>query len=215
VISATVVAVKKGLAVLAGAAIVVACSVQTIFPGGTAPAPGSASQIVGAGGGIVTTNDGTSLFIPPGALTADVTITIALEPAAASLKDARPLNAGHVFGPAGQTFLKPVCITLSFEPGLLPQGTTEANVVVYATGQEEVHHLHTPGAITTGPSSVLIDDPGYEPVSTMTSSPTQVTGMTFQFGTVVAAYGKALEIDPEASDASCDANQLDALEEQP
>jgi hypothetical protein len=194
VISATVVAVKKGLAVVAGAAIVVACSVQTIFPNGTAPSPGSASQIVGAGGGIVTTNDGTSLFIPPGALTADVTISIAIDSSAAEPTPARALGAAHVFGPEGKTFLQPVCITLSFEPAMLPQGTSEANVVVYAT---------------------VPDAGGYEPLTTVPSDPAHVTGMTTQFATVVAAYGSALEIAPDASDVSCDANQLDALEEQP
>ena len=60
---------RRGWAAAGGVLLVAtACTVQTIFPFGSAPSPGSASQIVGAGGGIVTANDGTTLFIPPQAL---------------------------------------------------------------------------------------------------------------------------------------------------
>jgi ZU5 domain len=189
--------VGKALAILAltvgvpvgGAAVVGACTVQTIFPFGTAPLPGSASQMVGAAGGLVTANDGTTLLIPPQALSGDVTITIALDPDTAELPNPRALGAAHLLGPPGQAFTKPVCVTVSFEPALLPPGTTETNVVLYATQE----------------------DGGYAPVTTLTADPTHVTGMVSVFSTVVAAYGSAEEAD--ASDANCDANQLDGGEE--
>jgi hypothetical protein len=180
--------VRKALAILGGAAIAVACTVQTIFPYGTAPLPGSATQTVGAGGGLVTANDGTTLFIPPEALNGNVTISVALDPDTAELSQARALGPAHVLGPAGQTFAKPVCVTLSFEPALLPQGTTETSVVLYAAQE----------------------DGGYAPVPTLTSDPTHVTGLVSQFSTIVAAYGSAQEVD--ASDANCDANELDGGE---
>jgi len=170
-------------------AVVAACTVQTIFPFGTGPLPGSASQMVGPAGGLVTANDGTTLLIPPQALAGDVTITVALDPDTAELPGARALGAAHFLGPAGQTFSKPVCVTVSFEPALLPSGTTETNVVLYATQ----------------------GDGGYAPVTTLTADPTHVTGMISLFSTVVAAYGSAEEAD--ASDANCDANQLDGGEE--
>ena len=188
---------RKALAILGvtggglagGAAIAAACTVQTIFPFGTAPLPGSASQTVGAAGGIVTANDGTSLFIPPQALTGNETITIALASDTAEVAQARALGAVHVLGPSGQTFAKPVCVTLSFEPALLPQGTTETSVVLYAT----------------------LEDGGFAPVPTQTADPTHVTGVVSQFSTIVAAYGSAQEVD--ASDANCDASELDEVEE--
>jgi hypothetical protein len=180
--------VRKALAIVGGAAIIVACTVQTIFPYGTAPLPGSATQLVGAAGGLVTANDGTTLFIPPQALAGDVTITIALDPDKAELSQAQALGAAHVLGPSGQAFSKPVCVTLSFEPALLPQGTTETSVVLYAA----------------------LEDGGYAALPTLTSDPTHVTATVSQFSTIVAAYGSAQEVD--ASDANCDATELEEAE---
>jgi hypothetical protein len=170
--------------------VATACTVQTIFPFGSAPLPGSASEIVGAGGGIVIANDGTTLFIPPQALPGDVTITIGLDPDTVELPDAQALAAGHVFGPPGQVFGAPACVTVSFEPALLPPGTTETSVVLYAPTE---------------------DGGGYVPVPTWTTDATHVTGTVSQLSTLVAAYGSAKEQD--ASVASCDASVLDAGDE--
>jgi ZU5 domain len=173
---------------VAGALLVATdCTVQTIFPFGSAPLPGSASQIVGAGGGLVTANDGTSIFIPPQALPGDVTITIGLDRDTAELPDAQALSAGHVFGPSGQLFGTPACVTVSFEPALLPQGTTETSVVLYAPGE---------------------DGGAYAPVPTWTADATHVTGTVSRLSTLVAAYGSTQELD--ASIPSCDASLLDA-----
>jgi len=175
---------------VAGAVVAVACSIQTIFPYGTAPQPGTASQTVGAGGGIVTADDGTSLFIPPNALSTATTITIALAPQPDNLPQATALGAAHVFGPPGQIFAKPVCITASFEPERLPAGVSENSVVLYVSGG---------------------DAAPFVPLPTMAASPTQVTGTTDLFeGPVVVGYGAALETD--AGMGNCDANQLDAEE---
>ena len=166
-----------GLGVGGALGVVTACTVQTIFPGGSAPLPGSASQIVGAGGGIVTANDGTTLFIPAQALPGEVTITIGLDPDTVELPDAQALAAGHVFGPAGQVFGTPACVTMSFEPALLPQGTTETSVVLYASAE---------------------DGGGYAPVPTWTTDATHVTGTVSQLSTIVAGYGGVQELDASA-----------------
>ena len=116
---------------VACAAAAVACSIQTIFPEGLDPPPGTASGQVGAAGGFVTANDGTFIYIPPNALQSQVVITIGLAPDAGAPDGATPVGAAHVFGPPGLVFYGPVCVTMTFEPPILPEGTTEANVVVY------------------------------------------------------------------------------------
>jgi hypothetical protein len=169
------------------AAVAVACSVQTIFPFGTGPSVGTASQLVGAAGGIVTADDGTSILIPPNALTTNVTITIAIDTTAPPLTIATGLASPHVFGPVGQQFALPVCVTLAFEPGLLPQGGTEQNVVVY---------------------SVPEDSGAYVALPTFAADPSHVTGMTTEFGTMVAGFGPSQELMGDAGDAGC--GELDA-----
>jgi len=183
--------VRKGAVFLAGGVLGVACTVTTINPYGVPPFPGTASQLVGAGGGILTTNDGTTLLIPAGALTADVTITIGLDPTPPPVAGARTLTSGHLFGPAGQTFAVPVCVTLSYEPGLLPAGGTQANVVLYS----------------------VVDDAGeYGALPTMAADPTQVTAMTTQLSEVVAGFGAATEVDAGPDSDTCDANEIEAGE---
>lgn len=176
---------------LALAAVAVGCTIQTIFPYGTGPAAGTASQLVGAGGGVVTANDGTSVLIPPNALASDVTITIGLEPDASPLTGATSVTVPHVFGPPGQVFALPVCVTMSFEPGLLPQGTTEQHVVLYAQAPEDAGG-------------------GYVPLPTFAADPTHVTGMTTELSTMTAGYGDAGELDDDGGDAGCGDANFDA-----
>jgi hypothetical protein len=166
-------------------AVVVAACVPTILLQNGPPA-GGASQVVDQSGGVVTTNEGTTLVIPPGALTAQTTITITLVPDATAPSGVMPVTAVHQFGPEGQTFLVPVCITLAFEPELLPAGTTEQDVVLYSAPQDG------------GPSD-------YQPMTTSAADPSHVIGMTTHFSNVVAAYGGAQELPPDAGVVSCDA----------
>jgi hypothetical protein len=183
--------VKTGAVILGAGALLAACTLQTIYPYGSEPQNGTAYQVVGAGGGIVTAVDGTTLLIPPTALTSDVTITIALDPAPPSIQNVQSLTSGHVFGPPGQTFAVPVCITLSFEPELLPKGASEENVVLYATPPDG------------GP---------YAPIQTIPASPTQVTGMTSVLSEVVGGYGSSDELDAGAFANECDGSDIDAGE---
>ena len=182
---------RKAAVILGGGVFAAACTVQTILPYGSGPPAGTASQVVGAGGGVVTADDGTTLLIPPMALMNDVTITINLDPSPPPLTQARQLAPAHVFGPEGQTFLLPVCVTLAFEPGLLPAGATEANVVLYAT---------------------VPDAGGYEPLPTMSADGMHVTGMTTQLSETMAAYGDVLEVDAGPDGDTCDGSDIDAGE---
>jgi ZU5 domain len=181
--------VRKGVVILGAGALLFACTIQTIYPYGSGPAAGTASQVVGAAGGILTTNDGTTLLIPPMALANDTTITIGLDPTAPPLTGAHALATPHVFGPEGQTFAIPVCVTLSFEPGLLPEGMTEQNVVLYTTLED------------AGP---------YGPLLSLATSETEVTGMTNHFSSIVPAYGAALELDAGADADYCDGSDIDS-----
>jgi hypothetical protein len=187
------------------AAVAAACSVQTIFPYGLSPSPGTASQLVGAAGAVVTANDGTSVLIPPNALATDVTITIGLEPDASPLQGAVAVTAAHVFGPAGQTFAVPVCITMAFEPGLLPSGVTEQNVVLYAQPVPATGDAGDAGEVGDAGDAEPDAGPaptGYQPLPTFAVDASVVTGMTQQFSTIIAGYGSALEVSGDAGDAA-------------
>jgi hypothetical protein len=121
---------------------------------------GMTSAVIGASGGTVTADDGTLVSIPPGALSQDVTITIAANPYAPTLTQAQPLAVAHIFGPEGQKFLKAVSVTMEFDPASLPSGATETGVSVY-----------------TAPSGSNF----YESLPTAVADSTHVTGQTTEF----------------------------------
>jgi hypothetical protein len=125
---------------------------------------GTTSQLVGPSGGTVTADDGTTVVIPAGALTQDVTITITPNPFAATLTQAQPLAVQHLFGPEGQHFLKTVSVTLAFDPANLPPGAKATDVAVYSA-----------------PS----DSNFYQPLRTMLADSTHVTGLTTDFCNMV------------------------------
>jgi hypothetical protein len=157
-----------GKIMMAGVALVavaIAC-VQTVFPLG--PPNGSASEVIGPTGGLIATDEGTTVIVPPNALDASVTIAVALNASAPPLTQARSLTTAHVLTPEGQTFGVPVCVTLSYEPELLPAGMTGQNVFLYSAPQ---------------------DSGDYQPVPSLAVDPTHVMGMTTHFSNVFAAYG--------------------------
>ncbi len=179
------------MGVLAVVALGAACVPTILLP--VNPPNGGASQEVDPSGGVVTTDEGTTLVVPAYALDADITVTIALDPDAVAPAGLTPVTAAHVFGPEGQTFGTPVCITLAFQPGLLPDGTTQQNVVLYSA------------PIDGGPGSFV-------PMPTVGTDPTHVTGMTTHFSIVYAAYGgDAGELPPDAAEG-CEAGEGGAEE---
>ncbi|HEY1691328.1 MAG TPA: hypothetical protein VGG39_04160 [Polyangiaceae bacterium] len=205
-------ALPWALVLLAFACVAAACSIQTIFPYGLSPLPGTASQLVGAGGAVVTTNDGTSVLIPPNALSTDVTITIGLAPDASPLQGATPVTAAHVFGPPGQTFAVPVCITLAFEPGLLPAGTTERNVVLYAQPVPPAEDAGDAGDAGNDEADAAPALTGYVALPTFAADASLVTGMTQQFSTIMAGYGPYLELPADAGEIGCGDGGMDGAD---
>jgi hypothetical protein len=109
---------------------------------------GTTSQDIGANGGTVTAPDGTTVVIPPGALTQDVTITITPNPYAPALTQAQPLAVAHLFGPEGQRFLKPVSVTVEFDPSSLPPGATAQGVSVYTAPSNSNFYQTLPTTVT-------------------------------------------------------------------
>lgn len=157
-------------------AVTLAC-VQTVFPVG--PANGSASGVIGPGGGQIMTDEGTIVTVPPDALDASVTVAVALNASPPPITQAIALTSAHTLTPEGQTFGVPVCVTLSYEPELLPAGMTGQNVFLYTASQ---------------------DSGAYVPLPTLALDPTHVMGMTTHFSNVLAAYGGdgGQELPPDA-----------------
>jgi hypothetical protein len=92
---------------------------------------GSTSEVVGPNGGTVMADDGTTVDIPAGALTEEVTITIEANPYAPALTQAQALGVAHLFLPEGQKFQKPVSVTMEFNPASLPAGATPETVQIF------------------------------------------------------------------------------------
>ncbi len=67
---------------------------------------------IGAAGGTLAHPSGASLTVPPGALGAEVELSIAEADPPAAIGAGRPLGRAYVLGPAGQTFAAPVALTL-------------------------------------------------------------------------------------------------------
>ena len=113
---------KRFLVIAATLAAVEACSKKTIT---------STSTVVGASGGTVPgPTGGPSLQIPPSALPANVTVTVAKSPGPPPAAALSPL---YVFGPEGTVFAKPV--TISFPA---PSGVTDASVYWTKLGSSTV-----------------------------------------------------------------------------
>lgn len=178
-----------GFALVAAGVAVVAC-VQTVL---SLPLPpGSDSEVIGTGGGTLTTSEGTVLVVPPGALDANVTITVAENPSPPLLTQAVAITPAHTFGPEGQKFSKPVCITLPYEPEQLPPGMTGQNVFLY---------------------SAPVDSGMYQVVPSLAVDPTHVMGMTTHFCNVFVAYadaGPELPLDAACAEPDADAAEPDA-----
>jgi hypothetical protein len=130
---------------LAASWLVTACSsASPSIPAGSTGAQ-QASETIGAAGGIVLTSDGTSVSIPRGALSHDVTITIAADPTAPVPSEGTPVGDNYLFGPEGQQFDVPVTITLAFDPSQLDPGESAGDLVVYTAplGSTEYTALQT------------------------------------------------------------------------
>jgi hypothetical protein len=98
------------------------------------------TKSVGAGGGTVNGNDGTSVTIPMGALSSDANITIT------SVEVAAPtgtviVGPAYDFGPAGTQFAQPVTITLPFDSAKLPMGRTASEIRIYTAPKGSTEYM--------------------------------------------------------------------------
>lgn len=93
--------------------------------GGDAPTPPRDPAVVGTTGGEVKSADGrVSVMVPPGALSADVRITIAK--AADDPSDKVAAGTVHDFGPSGTQFAVPVELTIPYDSTILAAGVDPA-----------------------------------------------------------------------------------------
>ncbi|MEO6574533.1 MAG: hypothetical protein ABIP89_11890 [Polyangiaceae bacterium] len=90
-----------------------------------------AMQTIGASGGVLVTNEGTTIDIPAGALTGDTTIIVQPNDSAPSPKGVDGVGGAFTFTPDGLQFLKPVTVTMVFDPSRLPSGTNASQIVIY------------------------------------------------------------------------------------
>jgi len=90
-----------------------------------------ASTVVGAQGGSVTTQDGSGVTVPAGAVPANVTITVDSTPSAPTPSQGTEVGTPYTFGPEGQQFSVPVTVTLAFDPSSLPAGKTASDIVIF------------------------------------------------------------------------------------
>jgi len=88
------------------------------------------SQVVGPSGGTVSAPDGTSVQVPAGAVTSNVTITLTPNPSAPAPSGMLWVGTPYVFGPEGTQFALPVTVVLAFAPASIPTGESASQVVV-------------------------------------------------------------------------------------
>jgi hypothetical protein len=122
--------------------LLAACSGQTAPPG---PAI-ALSRSIPPAGGTLTEPDGSSLYLPQGALSASTTLTMTPAPdAAATIPGATLVGTSYTFGPEALQFAAPVTVTLAFDPRLLPPSKRASDVVIFtaAVGSSAFSALST------------------------------------------------------------------------
>jgi len=92
------------------------------------------SLVIGEAGGKIFASDGTSVEIPPGALSASTTITITPDPTAPAPAPGVWVGTPFDFGPEGTQFAKPVTVTMTFSPSLVPKKDPEVVIETAPAG---------------------------------------------------------------------------------
>jgi CHAP domain len=133
----------------------------------------TSSRSIGASGGIILLPDGSSVSVPKGALTHDVTITIETNRSAPKVMGATSTGLTYLFGPEGQTFEVPVKVTLAIDPTLIPTGHTMQDVGVYTAPRDSATYVGMPATIVDSLH-----------VSTMTSHFSNFTSAVSRMGSI-------------------------------
>ena len=89
-----------------------------------------ANQAVGNTGGMVSTTSGTSIAVPPGAVTGNTEITISTTTAEPTSSAATPVSESFLFGPEGAQFATPVEVRIPFDASKIPSGGSTADLVI-------------------------------------------------------------------------------------
>lgn len=93
--------------------------------GGTAPGAGTGTAIGPAGGTATASDGGARIVVPPGALAAEVELTVGpANSAPAGCLD----GTAYTCGPAGTAFSLPITLTIAYDPLDLPPGTPAARL---------------------------------------------------------------------------------------
>jgi hypothetical protein len=108
---------------------------------GTTRSSGDAPGI-GPAGGQITLADGSSITIPPGALSAQVAIGMA--PLSQASQPGSGVVGGNAYSltPDGLTFAVPVTLTIAFSPSALPAGTKASDLVLLTAPAEVTDYAY-------------------------------------------------------------------------
>lgn len=112
-----------------GIGVLVALAGWGCTPPGSTVDRNKVSLVVGAGGGTLSHPAGAKLIVPPGALSAEVELSIEGVDAPA-IEGAPALGQGFKLGPDGQTFLAAVQLVVPWSEAKLPSGTASADLRV-------------------------------------------------------------------------------------
>ena len=104
------------------------------------------SLVIGSAGGKIFASDGTSVEFPPGALAASTTITLTPDPTAPAPAPGVWVGTPFLFGPEGTQFAKPVTVTLTFSPSLVPK--KDPQVVVETAPAGSTSYTSLGGTLT-------------------------------------------------------------------
>jgi hypothetical protein len=124
-------------------ALVLACggSTSAVSQGDV---PQQASAEIGPNGGLVVLPDGSSITVPPRALTHEVTITMEVDPSAPALDIGSPTGLTYLLGPEGQQFDLPVTVKLAIDPpdpGEISSDEAADEVVIYTAPRTSADYV--------------------------------------------------------------------------
>jgi len=163
-------------------------STQTNGTGGGSTGGVSISQVVGPAGGTVSAPDGTSVEIPAGALSSNVTVTLIQAPNATAPAESVWVGIPYVFRPEGTQFAKAATVTLAFSVNSIPAYETASQVVV-----------------ETAP----LDSTSYTSLGGTLSDASHISALTTHFST----FGPAAGVSSDASSGTTGGSLSDGGEE--
>ncbi|XXF75665.1 IPT/TIG domain-containing protein [Myxococcaceae bacterium GXIMD 01537] len=148
------------------------------------------SALMGPEGGTLTHPAGAVLVVPPGALSAPVSLTLATAPTPNSQAlNATPVGPAFLLGPEGLGFARPVQLTLPFDATQVPTQPGVARVFTAPRGSNDFVQLVTSTGDLTVTASTLHFS-AFVPAAPLAASALSITtGSPLPSGAVGAPYG--------------------------